>query len=795
MKLLFLISMLSFPLYVFPQTNTGNEFGTIKGKISTSDGEPAEFVSVMVKNSGVGTVTDADGNFEIKKIKAGFHHIHVSLQSYADTEITVAVKADVTSFLQVQLHLTYAALKHVIVQTNLHPNYVETKTSESLRLNLPLLEVPQNIVVSTQQLFADQGLTNMTQAIRTVSGVEKFDGDFSDYSLNIRGTEATGNVFRNGVGGYLWNQQEDIAMLEKIEFIKGPAGFMISLAEPGGVINNVTKQPVRENIANINAAFGSFNLMRLTSDFGGSFSKTSKFSYRFNGGVQYQDRFYQFSTAFKYFLCGVLTYDLNKKISITAEYNKTYGETKGRNGATPSIDGKYFTLPVDFTVADKNTDENTNTDNYYRVHATYNFNDNWHLNTQIAWVYGQIGGGGLWADATTPVSNDTMYRVLVLSDWRNSTNVAQAFLDGKFFTGRNFEHKILFGLDYCNSSSKDRGNAQGYGEKKFGLYTPDPDYYVNPDSMKISPSDVATKLSFHWLTLYAQDNMKIAGKLIITLAGHLTHAVVESENNGAPDYQEKNLYNVFSPRAGVTWLFSNTVSAYVLYDESFYPQIGPNFERKQFDPMTGHDIEAGMKGYFFKKNLALNFSVYDIVKNNTLTADPLHDGYYIQTGQITSKGIDMDITGNITNALTVNANYEFCDAKITKDNDPKTVGIKNYGVPDHTCNLWLKYKLLHCRLKGVSFAMGYQYMGKRNAAGDENIFMPVYNLLDAALGYSNGRCTVGLNLYNITDVTYMTIGHFNTDTNAWTYRPGEPINFMLSFGYNLSGKNKIKFHS
>ena len=173
MKLLLFISMLSFPLYVFPQTNTGNEFGTIKGKISTSDGEPAEFVSVLVKNSGVGTVTDADGNFEIKKIKAGFYHIHVSLQSYADTEITVEVKADVMSFLQVQLHLTYAELKQVIVQTGLHPNYVETKTSESLRLNLPLLEVPQNIVVSTQQLFADQGLTNMTQAFRTVSGVEK----------------------------------------------------------------------------------------------------------------------------------------------------------------------------------------------------------------------------------------------------------------------------------------------------------------------------------------------------------------------------------------------------------------------------------------------------------------------------------------------------------------------------------------------------------------------------------------------------------------------------------------------
>ena len=87
MKLLLFISILWFPLYVFPQTNTGNEFGTIKGKISSSDGEPAEFVSILVKNSGVGTVTDADGNFEIKKIKAGFYHIHDNLRDHIYPEL------------------------------------------------------------------------------------------------------------------------------------------------------------------------------------------------------------------------------------------------------------------------------------------------------------------------------------------------------------------------------------------------------------------------------------------------------------------------------------------------------------------------------------------------------------------------------------------------------------------------------------------------------------------------------------------------------------------------------------
>ena len=174
----------------------------------------------------------------------------------------------------------------MIVRAN--SKYVETKLSQALRLNLPLIEVPQNIIVIPHQLLSDQGLVSMTQAIRTVSGVEKSYGELNDYSLIIRGTDATYNVFRNGVGGDWWNQQEDAAMVEKIEFVKGPAGFMVSIAEPGGIVNVVTKQPTKERIASVDIGFGSFNLMRVTTDFGGTLTKSRKLFYRFVAGVHRQ---------------------------------------------------------------------------------------------------------------------------------------------------------------------------------------------------------------------------------------------------------------------------------------------------------------------------------------------------------------------------------------------------------------------------------------------------------------------------------------------------------------------------
>ena len=68
-------------------------------------------------------------------------------------------------------------------------------------------------------------------------------------------------------------------------------------------MNNVTKQPTKERIASVSAGFGSFNLMRLTADLGGAFTKSGKFYYRFNAGVHKQERAFQFGKAKRYFIC------------------------------------------------------------------------------------------------------------------------------------------------------------------------------------------------------------------------------------------------------------------------------------------------------------------------------------------------------------------------------------------------------------------------------------------------------------------------------------------------------------
>src|SRR5689334_7579243 len=119
MKLLLYFDLFIFPFSVF--TNENDNTGTISGTVSTADGQPAADVTVLVKNTGKGTLTDDDGNFEIKKIKPGSYILHVSFLGYSENEISVEVKQNERVFLKIQLQATYAELKKVIVETSLHP--------------------------------------------------------------------------------------------------------------------------------------------------------------------------------------------------------------------------------------------------------------------------------------------------------------------------------------------------------------------------------------------------------------------------------------------------------------------------------------------------------------------------------------------------------------------------------------------------------------------------------------------------------------------------------------------------
>lgn len=758
----------------------------IKGRLTTLDDQPAEFVTITLKGTNKGAISNQNGEYIIEKIKPGSYTLQTSFIGLIPKKQDVTLTAGQELEVNFTLGEDSRQLQEVVVAAQKAEKYVAEKTSESLRLNAKLIEVPQNITVTTRQTMIDMGMLNKNDVIRTVSGITKTYGDDLDASLLIRGTSATYSTYRNGVGGPIWwNAQEDAEMIERIEFVKGPAGFMLANAEPGGLVNTVTKQPTHERINEISLGMGSYNLMRAAIDLGGEFQRNGKLTYRLNTGMQQSSKFYKMGNFNRFFVCGALKYDFTPNSSLTVEHNYVKAVTAHNSFNQISINEEFFKLPIDMAMNDPNIGNYMGADVYTRAFFQHKINDNWKLNAQVAHMTTDWDGNALYVTGLSP-TKDTIYRDNSMSDWWGKLYNMQMFVDGKFNTGVNVEHKVLIGIDYGDGGE---GSSYGgtWGENKFKLSIANPTYYLPKDSLRFIPeSSKGTWISSNkWQALYVQDHIKIAKKVVLTLAGRYTHLVTGQDYNSPEDPDYEIADNAFTPRLGLTYLLSDQVSFYGIYDKSFLPQRGAVFGEGRLPPLTGSNTEFGAKAFHFNNQLVINASVYKILKNNVGTSDPIHNGFYLKTGQITSKGIEVDITGNLGRNLFVNANYAYTDARITKDRDSSVVGIRNYGTPDHTANAWLKYRISEGVFKGLSFGAGMQYMGNRSGVyagwGSEfgNKSLPGYTIYDAVVSYSINKFSVGLNVYNLTNKKYASNGYYTPDAKEWFYSPGTPLNFRI----------------
>ncbi len=232
--------------------------GTIKGNITTIDNKPAEFVSVTIKGTSKGAVSDKNGNYNILNVKQGAHTLVASLTGLKTQVKKIEVKSGETATADFTLEENVSELQTVLVTSN-PGKYVTDYPSISLRLKTPLIEVPQNIQVITKQTLQDQQIFNMQEGvIRNVSGATRSE-HWETYSrIVMRGARIA--AFRNGMNVQeTWGPlNEDMSMVERIEFVKGPAGFMLASGEPSGFYNVVTKKPTGITKSELGMTVGSY---------------------------------------------------------------------------------------------------------------------------------------------------------------------------------------------------------------------------------------------------------------------------------------------------------------------------------------------------------------------------------------------------------------------------------------------------------------------------------------------------------------------------------------------------------
>ncbi|MEA5569420.1 TonB-dependent receptor, partial [Anabaena sp. UHCC 0399] len=178
----------------------------------------------------------------------------------------------------------------------------------------------------------------------------------------------------------------------------------------------------------------------------------------------------------------------------------------------------------------------------------------------------------------------------------------------------------------------------------------------------------------------------------------------------------------FSPRLGLVYQPTDSTSIYTSWTNSFNPQIfGKDRNNEPSKPETAEQFEVGIKQEFLNKRLSATLAYFDITKKNVLTTDPEDDNFSIQTGEQKSRGVELDVVGEILPGWKIIGTYTYTDSYISQDNDSSLVNNRLVGVPYNSASLWTTYELQQGNLQGLGLGLGVVYIGEREASLPNNL--------------------------------------------------------------------------
>jgi iron complex outermembrane receptor protein len=773
--------------------------GTVKGKVLNPDGTPAGNVTISVEGADEETATEEDGTF-VLEAATGKHKLMVHAVGAQNKAIDVQINEDKTlTVADIHLRKGNTDLDEVIIGAN-RQSYTADKSSNSLRLQTPLLEVPQNIQIVTGKVLADQQITSMSDGVlRNVSGANRQEhwGDLYT-NITMRGSQI--QAFRNGinvVNSYWGPLTEDMSMVDHIEFVKGPAGFMLANGDPAGLYNVVTKKPTGETRGEASIIAGSYDLYRASLDLDGKLSRNGKLLYRLNLAGQNKNSFRANEYNNRYTIAPVISYQIDDNTRITAEYTWQKAKMSDVGSFYVFSTEGYATLPRNFTSLPSGLDPTRINDHSVYLTLNHKFNDNWKLTAQTAYFNYQQKGSSLWpSDVNT---DGTMIRSVGIWDAKSEMTMGQVFVNGNVSTGP-VNHRILAGLDAGTKNyMADWSQSHKLDSAGAAFNTKDPDYGVpvngypqfdrslNLEARAVKGGGIIKQ---RYTGIYLQDELGFfEDKLRLTLAGRYTF--VEQSAYGGKSESAKH----FTPRVGVSYSVTRNTAVYALYDQAFIPQSGILVSGAAAKPVTGNNIEAGVKRDWFDGSWSTTLSVYRIIKNHEITGVP-NTNFSQEIGQKQAQGVELDIRGTVFPGFSVVANYAYTDAKVTKVNTGVDAAVayegqRVAGSNKHTMNTWLSYKVQSGVLEGFGISGGCTYLADR-ATGTYSDKEPKQNLpdyfkLDGGLFYESHKIRVTLNVFNVLD-EYLYSGayysnYFSNPAYSWQAEAGR--NWRLGVSYRF----------
>jgi iron complex outermembrane receptor protein len=654
-----------------------------------------------------------------------------------------------------------------------------------LKSDTPILETPRAVSVITAQTLQEQGITRLADALRNVAGVSRSStyGYFDSYQ--IRGYDAAyGSIFLDGLtSGNVAGAVNELAGLEQVEVIKGPASALFGASPLGGVINLVSKRPKAEPSLDIGVATGSYDLREVTVDANRALTRDGSLLGRVNIVYRDSDDFVDYAHSQRIYVAPALTWKIGADTSLTLlgryqrDYDSPWSPVSAWGTILPSVNGPW---DVRRSVNGRGAQKAVNNVNAkqigyvfdHRFSDTLSFSQNVRYeNRETYWNRWMFVSGFVNAPGRGVVGGVQQDHVLgrYLYGPFSETDkdfAADSRVTATFDTG-SIGHKVLAGIDYRRTRSSNVGTGNyNASENPLDILNPNYDAPYTPGPAAGDPIKGRTSQ----VGFYLHDHVTVGERLTLTLGGRWDTA----KSGGQEDSK-------FSPSAGATWSLTPEVSLYANYSKSFTPTPSwqTRFDGSLLPPETGENIEAGLKTLTGDGKLSGMVSIYQLTRQNVATEDPAHLFFYVVTGEQRSRGVEVEGAWRPTTAVEITAAYSHIDAKVTKDN-VLPVGLPLANFPKDALNLWGKYTVRSGPFAKLGISLGALYNSDRHfnevAGGVVTLYtLPSYTLFNAGLSYPFGPWNVNLNVDNLTDERF-----FPDACCLDRITPGEPRNWRLS---------------
>lgn len=628
-----------------------------------------------------------------------------------------------------------------------------------------VLDTPASVSVVTAKEMELRDAGTVEEVLQYAPGlVTDYYGsdDRNDYFL-IRGFQAT--TYRDGLTlGSMRGVREEPYAYERVEVLRGANSTLFGMADPGGSVNFVTKQPKFERIAETELTYGSHDRKEVAFDFGNALPGSDTLAFRVTGKLRDSGLDYATSQDNETFLQAGLTWAPTDATSLSLILDHLDRDGTPNSGGYP-MDQEY---DRDLFFGEQDFNNHTVKRSSMTALAKHDFGNGLSLNGTLRY---------------SDLTDDFGY--VYLYDYAGRTGTV---LDRYYFgSDRSAQELIgnvilqydtsLGGMDSSTLAGVEFRDAQTHDTSIYGLAGQID--LANPVSSGAPATPYVyadTETDYASQSLFLTQNLSFNDRLVATFGLRRDFLDLTSTNLlGTAPVVSSGSFAETSGRAALTYKVTDEVSAYASYVESIAPpSIG-------VEPERGEQFEVGVKYAPLGMNAMFSASVYDLTKKDVTIAVVQDNGTIEQEkiGQTRARGLDLEAKAEITEQLSLTAAYSYTDSEVVRGTLRSGTSIAGHeftSVPNHSASIWANYTVEGEGARGdMTFGLGLRYVGTYYFDATNTQQSEAATLVDASFGYDlSDTAALELSVSNLLDEQHV-VGSGTADY----YNPGREVALNL----------------